>query len=155
MKRGVRVAILPGSSCVESIKLIPQACVLMKKFGLAILLVIVFSSCARRDGVVVSVYNPTNHRVVHELVCIDYCEIMNSLRCTDDATIVILDHSNTQVPFRVVGDSSLVFPVGAIEMHATEYYRVVPGVPISCEDCVLSNLSDSVFDKSLVVTLRL
>ena len=124
----------------------------MKKFVLAILLVIFFQSCVERNGVVVSVYNPTAHRVVDELVCIDYCAVISALGCSGDATIVILDHSNTQVTYGTIGDSTIVFRAGAIEMHATEYYRVVPGVPLSYDDDVLCNCCDSVAGKSLIVT---
>ena len=125
----------------------------MKKFVLAILLVIFFQSCVERNGVVVSVYNPTDQRIVDELVCLDYCAVMSDLGCADDTTIVILDHSNTQVPYSVMGDSTIVFRAGAIEMYAIEYYRIVPGVPLSYDGGVLSNCCDSVAVKYLIVTL--
>lgn len=126
----------------------------MKKFVLALLFVAFLQSCAERCGVVVSVYNPTLDCVKDEWVCLDYRAVMDSLRCADNAAIVVLDHSNTQVPYCIVGDTALVFVAKPIEMQATAYYRVVPGVPESIDGSLLCAPCDSVPAKLLVVTLR-
>ena len=126
----------------------------MKKFVLALLLVVFMQSCAERYGVVVSVYNPTADCVMGEWVCVDYRAVMDSIGCTHDTTIVVLDHSDTQLPCLVVGDSSLVFAPRPIAKHTMAYYRVVPGVPEKFDEGLFATMCDSVSGRSLVVALR-
>ncbi|MBO7317416.1 MAG: hypothetical protein J6U43_01680 [Bacteroidales bacterium] len=106
----------------------------MNRLLCVILLLVSLQSCKERPGVVVAVHNPGDTIVIGEVVELDYTAVMDTLDLNRDTTIVILEHSDTQVPYRIEADGMMYFVAEPIPAHLTGYYRIVPGVSSVYDD---------------------
>ncbi len=86
-------------------------------------------SCGKSQGVVVEVSNPTDMVRMNEMVEIDYAEVLHRLNLAEDATIVVLNSEDAQVPYQVTFDGKLIFMPAALEAMSSSLYRIVEGTP--------------------------
>ena len=86
-------------------------------------------SCGKSQGVVVEVSNPTDMVRMNEMVEIDYAEVLHRLNLAEDATIVVLNSEDVQVPYQVTFDGKLIFMPAALEAMSSSLYRIVEGTP--------------------------